>query len=83
MRETKLYPTSEGPEVHRSAPVRFSGRRIRREGKHRVVFAEWDLLSGLCLPAAPAEMPGTGKALGPASFGLLLRRARGNLMNPD
>lgn len=83
MRETKLSPTSEGPEVHGSAPVRFTGRRIRREGKHRVVCAEWDLLSGLCLPAAPAELPGTGKALGPVSFGLLLGRARRNLINPD
>lgn len=72
--KNKTLPHLWGTRDAQNGPVRFTGRRIRREGKHRVVCAEWDLLSQLwkflqsCLEQS--------KAQGPASFRLLLGRAR-------
>lgn len=41
----------------------LAGDSVER-GSPGVVCAEQDLLSWLCQPAAPAELPGTGKGTG-------------------
>lgn len=70
----KTPPHLWGAGDARKCPSQIYWQENQKTGEHRVVCAEWDLLSGLCLPAAPAELPATG----PGSGTCFLRAATGD-----